>query len=716
MSEGAGPAPAPTPPLMAKADSDTSRRFGLKSRANWAEATHVKSSPDLEKPKQLPFAMRPLGRGVGTLRPRLAGACVAWLLLLWLAQAAAGDASELMEKDALCHPRGCLVVFMHRRTFREAGRGCRERGGTLATLHDRRAADAVHRLLEGAEPRGARLRLRLWIGLHRAPRQCSSTRPLRGFVWVTGDQEGQFTNWLREEAAGACAAPRCVAMTVNTADGAHLNSDNADNFKWLDGSCGLALDGYVCQYPSRGMCPPLEDEGQGPATYATQFQLTSRVLSHVPLGSVATLPCPAGPSGADSAGEQTVLCMERDDGSVGWSRDAPLCGAHAAAPKQDWCDGDHGCQQHCQNTDSHYYCYCSEGYTLGGDGYTCELDPLDPTDPPELSSSDASTTPSASPRVKAACVEMGCEYDCAETSRGVRCTCPPGYQMGPDGRRCSDVDECRQQPCPQACVNVPGTFHCACHDGYQPDDEGECVDVDECEDEGSCEGACQNTEGSFTCACRHGYQLSSNGTCQDVDECVGASPCQQQCLNYLGSYQCYCDDGYELQADGLGCRPVPADEEYSTMMPDPTDHAHVPESDHDGPRTVRPHFDVQWLTDAPEAHDSDDRLDRWDAPSSRRYRTERPPETGRSDDEGARPTTGGQEGEGEQNRDKSKHDKSWLLVALLVPLCVFLVVMLALGIVYCTSCAVDKNMRMSECCRWILPTPNPDSAQPKGRA
>ncbi|XP_077596958.1 endosialin [Stigmatopora nigra] len=621
--------------------------------------------------------------------------CVSWLLLCLTKVAADGD---LEEKDALCHSHGCLAVFTQQRTFREAGRSCRERGGTLATLHDGQAADAVHRLLAGAEPHGARLRLRLWIGLHRAPRQCSAVRPLRGFVWVTGDQEGQYTNWLREEAPGSCAAPRCVAMTVNTADAARQNTDN---FKWLDGSCGLALDGFVCQYPAKGMCSPLEDEGQGSAVYYTPFHLSSRLLTHVPYGSVGTLSCPSSPTGGDSPVEQTVLCAERDDGTVGWSRDTPLCGAAAEPADRDWCEEDHGCEQHCQNTGTDYYCYCSEGYTLDEDGYNCVADPLSPTEAP---SSDASTS-SEAPRLKEACRALGCEYDCAETARGARCTCPPGYQTGRDGRSCSDVDECLQQPCSQACVNVPGTFHCACHAGYRQDEDGECVDVDECEDVGSCDGPCQNTEGSFTCTCRQGYRLSDTGDCQDVDECVGASPCQQQCLNYEGSYQCYCDDGYELRADGLGCLPTPADEEYSTLTPDPADPADVPESDHG---TSRPSFDVQWPTVAPEAPGSDEQADRMDAPSSRRYRTESTVAPGRSHNDGGQ--------EAQEDGDKGKHDKSWLLVALLVPLCVFLVVMLALGIVYCTSCAVDKNMRLSECCRWILPASNPDGVEPKGQA
>lgn len=703
--------------------------------------------------------------------------CVLWLLTVCLVPGSQGQrlretegeqpavSAQLAEKDALCHQEGCYAVFFQKRTFREAGRSCRERGGTLATMHNHEAAGVVHELLSAIEAQGTRPRLRLWIGLHRPPRQCSTTRPLRGFVWVTGDQDGQFTNWLREDAPGTCAAPRCVAMTVHTSESAR---ENSDNFRWLDGTCGLALDGYVCQYNYKGMCPPLEDEGRGRAVYTTPFHLVSTLLTHVPYGSVAVLQCPADGSDPEAPVEQTVLCMERDDETVGWSRDAPLCTTKAAPQNQDWCSGDHGCEQFCQNTDTDYYCYCSEGFMLDEDGYNCKPDPLSQTDPPELSSDYAG--PTDQPHIKDVCVEMGCEHDCVETSRGIRCTCPPGYQMGPDGRRCSDVDECLQHPCPQVCVNIPGTFHCTCHPGYQPDDEGECVDIDECLDEGSCEGTCENTVGSFKCLCNPGYELGSEGECVDVDECVGESPCQQQCLNYMGGYQCYCDNGYDLQSDGLNCQPSPDDEEYSTLTPDPSDSAHIPGMDpiHDIPWSTSftpdpsfeadTNFDADWLTEAPEgltpdmAHGSDNHLNQWDALSPRRYQTAPSPthHTGNEIDNEAEAKTGGREtsggvgaetakesatGTGEGSKmdstedvggtaeaeagsadGKRKHDKSWLLVALLVPLCVFLVVMLALGIVYCTSCAVDKSLSFSHCYRWILPTTPPDRRDGKTQA
>uniref|UniRef100_A0A8D2B251 Endosialin n=1 Tax=Sciurus vulgaris TaxID=55149 RepID=A0A8D2B251_SCIVU len=51
---------------------------------------------------------------------------------------------------------------------------------------------------------------------------------------------------------------------------------------------------------------------------------------------------------------------------------------------------------------------------------------------------------------------------------------------------------------------------------------------------------------------------------------------------------------------------------------------------------------------------------------------------------------------------RSQRDDRWLLVALLVPTCVFLVVLLALGIVYCTRCGPHApNKRITDCYRWV---------------
>ncbi|KAJ0003972.1 hypothetical protein NQD34_010186 [Periophthalmus magnuspinnatus] len=685
---------------------------------------------------------------------------LSWLLLLCVTPGCRGqDPSakpQLGERDALCYEKGCYAVFLQKKAFRDAGRSCREKGGTLATMHDYTEAGVVHDLLYQLDA-PEKSTLRLWIGLHRPPRQCSATRPLRGFVWVTGDQDGQYTNWLREETPGTCAAHRCVAMTVHTRTSTHQGEQN---HQWLDGSCSLALDGYVCQYNYKGMCSRLGDEGKGPAVYTTPFNYVSSWLKHIPYGSVATLPCPPDSSDPDAPTEQTILCMERDDQTVGWSRDGPLCSVNTAS-EIDWCSREHGCEHYCENSETDYFCYCADGYILDEDGYSCKPDPLSQTTPPKLSSDSAG--PTEQPHLKEVCVDMGCAYDCVETPRGVRCICPPGYQMGSDGRECKDVDECKQEPCQQVCVNSPGTFHCSCHPGYQQDDEGECVDVDECLDENSCEGSCENTIGSFSCQCTPGYELSSDGECSDVDECTYEPPCQQQCLNFLGGYQCYCDEGFDLESDGFTCTPSKDDEEYSSLTPDPIDSVHEEDLDPnadlpwstsftpDANFEVDTNFDHGWFTESPEHffpnHGSDNDLNQLDVPAS--YDTVQPPTqkyaTGNEIGNESKPKANTQEagavgsketsvtGMGdslkidtpgdvfgtapsESTQGRQKQDKSWLLVALLVPLCVFLVVMLALGIVYCTSCAVDKSLSFSDCHRWILPTAPPAQSDGKPRA
>ena len=63
--------------------------------------------------------------------------------------------------------------------------------------------------------------------------------------------------------------------------------------------------------------------------------------------------------------------------------------------------------------------------------------------------------------------------------------------------------------------------------------------------------------------------------------------------------------------------------------------------------------------------------------------------------------------EQQEDTGRKRQDRSWLLVALLVPLCVFIVVMLALGIVYCTSCAVNQNKGLTDCYRWVLHATSP---------
>lgn len=486
---------------------------------------------------------------------------------------------DLNERDALCNADGCFVVYFQRKIFLDSWRACKDKGGNLATIKRREDATTIATLFSTLDLRFSRTNVQVWIGLQRQPRQCATTRPLRGFSWTTGDQDTEYTNWQKEDSPTKCSMPRCVVMGYNT-------QEQSDNFKWLDGSCSVPVDGYLCHYSYKGMCPALWNEGAGNALYTTPFNLLSTLLTHLPFGSVATVPCPAG-----TKEEQSVLCRLKEDGSVGWSRDSPLCSDPPVS--HDWCDQDNGgCEHFCRPAGAHFYCECADGFQLGDNGLNCELSDV--------------------------CEGAPCEFECLPLSDGYRCACPEGYMLAPDERGCLDVDECLQSPCEQLCVNAPGTFECRCREGYHPDDEGGCEDIDECIND-PCEHACENTLGSHICHCHLGFSPMPEdpSKCQDTDECQIPGTCEKMCVNYEGGFECYCEEGYELMSDHYSCGKRGERDDQSAVTPpfpwathqpgsvwDPVDYDWNPQQSHtDWPPEEEQALD--WLTDPPRVLDSD---------------------------------------------------------------------------------------------------------------
>ncbi|XP_074554990.1 CD248 molecule, endosialin a [Halichoeres trimaculatus] len=483
---------------------------------------------------------------------------------------------DLRETDALCSEEGCFVVYFQRKTFLDSWRACKKRGGNLATIKHKRDAASIAALFANLDLRHSRTKVQVWIGLQRQPRQCTSTRPLRGFSWTTGDQDTEFTNWLREDSPSTCSVSRCVVMSYNT-------QDHSDNLKWLDGACSVTVDGYLCHYAFEGMCTPLWSEGAGNALYSTPFNLLSTLLTHIPFGSAAMVPCPEG-----MGKEQSVQCVHREDGSVGWSREPPVCSGPALP--QNWCEHDNGgCEHYCKPGGVQPLCECADGYQLGDDGQSCELSDV--------------------------CQGAPCEFECLPLSDGYRCACPEGYMLAPDERACVDVDECLQSPCEQLCVNTPGSFECQCRKGYQPDGAGGCEEVDECADN-PCEHVCEKMVGSHVCHCHLGYSPMPQdpSRCQDDDECRIPGTCEQMCVNYEGGFECYCVEGYELRDDQYSCRQRGVEDSQSAATPvfpwgthqpvwDP-EYEWTPQQSHtDWPPEEGPAPD--WMTDPPRVQDHD---------------------------------------------------------------------------------------------------------------
>ncbi|XP_034531890.1 CD248 molecule, endosialin a [Notolabrus celidotus] len=718
---------------------------------------------------------------------------------------------DLRETDALCSEDSCFVAYFQRKTFLDSWRACKKRGGNLATIKHKRDAAMIASLFSNLDLRHSRTKVQVWIGLQRQPRQCTSTRPLRGFSWTTGDQDTEFTNWLKEDSPSTCSVSRCVVMSYNT-------QDHTDNLKWLDGACSVAVDGYLCHYAFEGMCVALWSEGAGNALYTTPFNLLSTLLTHVPFGSVATMPCPEGTNE-----EQSVLCMQREDGSVGWSREPPLCSSPPVS--QSWCEQDNGgCEHYCKPAGGHSYCECADGYELGDDGQSCELTDF--------------------------CRDAPCESECLPLSDGYRCACPEGFMLTPDERGCLDVDECLQSPCEHLCVNTAGSFECGCREGYQLDESGGCEVVDEC-GHNPCEHVCENTPGSHLCHCRLGYSPMPEdpSRCQDDDECRIPGTCEQMCSNSEGGFECYCVEGYELRDDHFSCRKRGEEDHQSAATPAFPWGTHQPAWDPEYDWTQQSHTDwpleeepsLDWMTDPPRVQDSDviwvtssaqEELPFHSAPtkeeeewlqrsepdlealpnttyptpppthgsmptpswynedeeeetttappllststisggawnwwattssqdpgnpddpvidynnptdSSDQSDQEQPPlrknpelpeeDLGEEEEEITRsqdptvpielppsqPPTSVGEGstntvDPEEKEEERLQNSTWLLVGLLVPLCIFIVVMVALGIVYCTRCAVQpRNKNATDCYHWISGAHDKQGAAP----
>ncbi|XP_019810002.2 endosialin [Bos indicus] len=343
------------------------------------------------------------------------------LLLAWAAAVPTlGQAPWATEPRAACAPGSCYALFPRRRTFLEAWRACRELGGDLATPRTLEEARRVDSLV-GSGP-ASRL---LWIGLQRQARQCQPQRPLRGFTWTTGDQDTAFTNWAQPATGGPCPAQRCAALE---ASGEH---------RWLEGSCTLAVDGYLCQFGFEGSCPALPEEvGQaGPAVYTTPFHLVSEEFEWLPFGSVAAVPCQAGR-------KASLLCVKQPEGGVGWSRTGPLCPGIGCGPDNG------GCEHECiEAADGRVSCRCSEGFRLAADGRSCE-------DP---------------------CAHAPCEQQCEPGGpQGYSCHCRLGFRPAEDEpHRCVDTDECQiAGVCQQMCVNYVGGFECYCSEGHELEADG----------------------------------------------------------------------------------------------------------------------------------------------------------------------------------------------------------------------------------------------------
>ncbi|XP_004768021.1 hemicentin-1 isoform X1 [Mustela putorius furo] len=259
---------------------------------------------------------------------------------------------------------------------------------------------------------------------------------------------------------------------------------------------------------------------------------------------------------------------------------------------EDECAAGSPCSQICHNTVGTYYCSCLKGLTIAADGRTCQdVDECalgghichagqdcDNTigsyrcvvrcgigfrrTSDGLSCQDINECQESSP----------CHHRCFNAIGSFHCGCEPGYQL--KGRKCIDVNECRQNVCrpDQHCKNTRGGYKCIdlCPNGMTKAENGTCIDIDECKDgthQCRYNQICENTRGSYRCVCPRGFRSQGVGRpCMDINECEQVpKPCAYQCANTPGSFKCICPPGQHLLGDGKSCAGLERLPNYGTQ-------------------------------------------------------------------------------------------------------------------------------------------------------
>ncbi|XP_074858281.1 hemicentin-1 isoform X2 [Carettochelys insculpta] len=247
---------------------------------------------------------------------------------------------------------------------------------------------------------------------------------------------------------------------------------------------------------------------------------------------------------------------------------------------EDECAARNPCSHACHNAIGTYYCSCPRGLTISADGRTCQdIDECALGGHTCHAAQECEniigayrcvvrcgigfrrTSDGLSCQDVNECQESNsCHQRCFNTIGSFHCGCDPGYQL--KGRKCLDVNECRQHVCrpDQQCKNTRGGYKCIdlCPNGMTKVENGTCIDIDECRDgTHHCRynQICENTQGSYHCVCPRGYRSQGVGrACLDINECEQVpKPCAFQCANTPGSFKCICPPGQHLLGDGKSC-------------------------------------------------------------------------------------------------------------------------------------------------------------------
>ncbi|XP_061700592.1 complement component C1q receptor-like [Syngnathoides biaculeatus] len=408
--------------------------------------------------------------------------------------------------ETMCTLNACYTVYMEKVSFDKANQRCFHNGGYLMTLRNKEEEEILHSLLLLIQKNNSQ---QFWIGLKLHRGDCVlADKPLRGFKWVSGEADSQYSNWNKDP-VDTCTE-RCVRVSYNSPD--------EDQLTWTAGACKGPLFS-VCKFYFKGMCSALHLLGSGYISYMAPFSedpLESEMKS-LPLGTYAKVSC-------TDQQEHFSVCIQKNE-IYQWTVPGPFC-----QPENVKCaQNNGGCEHICQQDSDQVKCICNQGYDLEDNGLSCKIQDV--------------------------CTSDTCEYECIVGELEHICICPIGFELDANLHNCSDIDECQESDACSThfCINTAGSYMCACREGFRMN-QGNCHDLDECV-HSKCSQSCLNTIGSFSCCCEKGFTLSEDGySCEDINECATVR-CPLKCINTEGSFICGCPEGFHVHSTGTKCTP-----------------------------------------------------------------------------------------------------------------------------------------------------------------